>query len=187
MLEAEANGNATDMYTLSYVFASQHIPLSNVEPWELSEYKSSVLGNGYSFSGGELMHGFAYYCAMTGGMVPRWIRHVVTQIRDDLPRLFNAAVMVAESEGLRTLANDLTLASISAIRKVTMEVAKTMQDFGLKKRSTALELREMGVEVKDDLKGREDEVVQYGSEALVRELQDAGFLKNASHLRLMKS
>ena len=185
LLEAESNGNTTDLFTLSYIFASEHIPLSNVEAWELSEYKSSVFGNGYSFSGGELMHGFAYYCAMAGGMVPKWIRHIVSQIRDDLPRLFSAVKMLADSEGLNSLANDLRIASISAIRKVPTEVARTIDEFGLKQRSSALELHDMGIDTKDDLKKREDDVIEYGSEGLIRELQENGFLKDADHRRLM--
>ena len=185
LLEAYGNDNATELLTLSYVFASQHIPLSNVEAWELSEYKSMVFGNGYAFSGGELMHGFAYYCAMMGGMIPKWIRHVVSQIRDDLPRLFNATIMIAQSEGLNSLANDLTISSISAIRKVSMDVARLMNEFKLKHRTAALELQEMGIETKDELKKHEDDVVDYGSATLVKDLQESGFLKDLNHRKLM--
>lgn len=187
LLESEANGNTTELLTLSYIFADEHIPLSNVEAWELSEYKSSVYGEGYSFSNGELMHGFAYYCAMTGGMVPKWIRHVVSQIRDDMPRLFNALIMIAESEGLKTLANDLTIASISAIRKVSMDVARTMNEFGLKRKSSAMELHEMGIDTKEDLKKNEEDVMSYGSDVLKNDLQEAGFLKGLDHKKLMNS
>ena len=187
LLEAEANENATDLLTLSYIFASEHIPLSNVEAWELAEYKSSVLGNGYSFSGGELMHGFAYWCAMAGGMVPKWIRHVVSQIRDDLPRLFGAIEMIAESEGLLQLANELRIAGIGAMRKVPVDVARIIDEFGLKQRSCALELHEMGIDTKEDLRNRSDEVLSHGSEALIMELQGNGLLKDADHRRLMNT
>lgn len=185
LLEAEANENATDIVTLSYIFASEHIPLSNVEAWELSEYKSSVMGNGYSFSGGELMHGFAYWCAMNGGIVPKWIRHVVSQIRDDLPRLFGATEMLAESEGLKELADGIRIAGIGAMRKVPVETAAVMDEFGLNGKTAASELAGMGIITKVDLKGREEEVERYGSEALVKELHDNGFLKGVDHTRLM--
>lgn len=185
LLEAEANGNATDFLTLSYVFASEHIPLSNVEAWELSEYKGSVLGNGYSFSGGELMHGFAYWCAMNGGIVPKWIRHVVSQIRDDMPRLFGAAEMVAEAEGLHGLADSLRIAGISAVRKVSEEVARLMDETGVKSRQVALELHGLGICTKEGLAKREDEILDYGSGMLVKELQGLGYLKSADHKRLM--
>ena len=185
LLESEANGNTTELFTLSYIFADEHIPLSNVEAWELSEYKSSVYGEGYSFSNGELMHGFAYYCAMAGGIVPKWIRHVVSQIRDDLPRLFNALVMVAESEGLNSLANDLIIASISAIRKVPMNIAGIMNTFSLKRKSSAMELHNMGIETKEDLKENEGDVMNYGSELLKKDLQESGFLKGYDHMKLM--
>ena len=187
LLEAEVNGNTTDLFTLSYIFASEHIPLSNVEPWELSEYKSSVLGNGYSFTGGELMHGFAYYCAMAGGMVPKWIRHVVSQIRDDMPRLFSAIEMIAESEGLNDLANELCIAGIGAIRKVSINIARIINEFDLRQRSSAVELHEMGIETKDDLKKNENDVIDNGSESLVKDLQESGFLKHADHRKLMNN
>lgn len=187
LLEAEANGNATDLVTLSYVFASEHLTVSDVEAWELSEYKSTVLGNGYSFSGGELMHGFAYWCAMTGGIVPKWIRHAVSQIRDDLPRLFTAVEMIADSEGIPSLAERLRIAGIGAVRKVPVEIARIIDEFGLKQRSSALELHNMGIDTKDDLKRHVDDVLDNGSGALVRELQDNGFLKEANHRRLMDS
>ena len=187
LLEAEHNGNATDLFTLSYVFASEHIPLSNVEAWELAEYKGEVLGNGYSFSGGELMHGFAYWCAMSGGIVPKWIRHVVAQIREDLPRLFSATEMIAESEGLLALADDLRIAGIGATRKVPVEIARIIDEFGLKQRSSALELHKMGIDTKDDLKRHVDDVLDNGSGALIKELQENGFLNEANHRRLMDS
>ena len=181
LLEAEANGNTTELLTLSYIFADEHIPMSNVEPWELSEYKTSVSGNGYSFENGELIHGFAYHCAMNGGMVPKWIRHVVSQIRDDLPRLFNALIMIAETEGLDELAKELLIVSISAIRKVPMEVATVMNEFGLKKRVSAMELNEMGIDTKKELSEREDEVIRFGSKTLIDELMASGFLKSYAH------
>lgn len=185
LLESEANGNTTELFTLSYIFANQHIPLSNVEPWELSEYKSSVRGEGYSFSGGELMHGFAYYCAMVGGIVPKWIRHVVTQIRDDMPRLFNALIMIAESEGLKELAEQIRVASIGAIRKVPAEIAQIMNEFKLEKKICARELYDMGITTKKELLDREEEVIDDGSDLLLNTLHEAGFLKNLNHRRLM--
>ena len=187
LIESEANGNTTDIFTLSYIFASEHIPLSNVEAWELAEYKSSVLGNGYSFSGGELMHGFAYYCAMAGGIVPKWIRHVVSQIRDDMPRLFNAVEMIAETEGLNDLAGQLRVAGISAMRKVPMEIASIMDEFSLRQKQSAMELHNMGICTKDDLRNEEDAVIDNGSESLIKDLQESGFMKNADHRKLMNA
>ena len=185
LLEADANGNATDLFTLSYIFASEHIPLSGVEAWELSEYKGSVSGNGYSFDHGELIHGFAYFCAMAGGMVPKWVRHVVSQIRDDLPRLFSAVEMVARSEGLNELADQLRVAGVSAVRKVPMEIAAVIDEFGLKQKSSAYELKEMEIATRRELKEREDDVARNASAGLVKDLQEAGFLRNADHIRLM--
>lgn len=185
LLESDANGNTTDLFTLSYIFASERIPLSDVEAWELSEYKSSVSGNGYSFSNGELMHGFACYCAMAGGMAPKWIRHVVSQMRDDLPRLFSALEMIAVSEGMRELSDQIRIAGISAIKKLPVEVAGIMDEFKLRQRQSALELNEMGILTRDDLKRNEDDVACNGSNILVRDLQESGYLMNASHRKLL--
>lgn len=186
LLEAEANDNLKDILTLSYIFASEHVALSNVEAWELSEYKSSLFGNGYSFEHGELIHGFACYCAMMGGMVPKWIRHVVSQVRNDLPRLFTALGMIAESEGLKALADEIKLACIMATKKVDESVARTMLDFSLKKRSTAMELhQEFGVYCRADLKAKEDDVSDNGSNSLLNELQENGFLKELYHRKLV--
>ena len=185
LLEAEANDNVKDMLTLSYVFASEHVALSNVEAWELSEYKSSLIGNGYSFEHGELVQGFAYYCAMMGGMAPKWIRHVVSQVRDDLPRLFAALGMMTESEGMKELADEIKLACVMATKKVDESVARTMLDFGLKKRSAAMELQqEFGVYCRDDLKEKENDISDNGSNALLNELQENGFLKDLYHRKL---
>lgn len=185
LLEAEANDNVKDMFTLSYIFASEHVALSNVEAWELSEYKSSLFGNGYSFERGELVQGFAYYLAMMGGMVPKWIRHVVSRVRDDLPRLFTALRMIAESEGMKELADEIGLACIMATKKVDESVARTMLDFGLKKRSTAMELQEFGVRSRADLKEKEEDVSDNGSNALLNDLQENGFLTNLYHRKLI--
>lgn len=185
LLEAEANGNATDPFTLSYIFASEHIQLSSVEAWELSEYKSSVFANGYSFSGGELMHGFAYWCAIVGGITPKWIRHVVSQIRDDMPRLFGAVEMIAETEGLNDLAGQLRVAGIGAMRKVPTDIAGIIDEFGLRQKSSAFELNGLGITTRDDLRKNEDAVIDNGSESLVRDLQESGFLRNADHRKLM--
>ena len=133
------------------------------------------------------MHGFAYWCAMSGGIVPKWIRHVVSQIREDLPRLFSATEMIAESEGLLSLADDLRIAGIGAVRKVPVEIARIIDEFGLKQRSSALELHNMGIDTKDDLKRHADDVLDNGSGSLIRELQENGFLNEVNHRRLMDS
>ena len=133
------------------------------------------------------MHGFAYWCAMSGGIVPKWIRHVVAQIREDLPRLFSATEMIAESEGLLALADGLRIAGIGAVRKVPVEIARIIDEFGLKQRSSALELHGMGIDTKDDLKRHVDDVLDNGSSALIKELQENGFLNEANHRRLMDS
>lgn len=182
----ELGGNVNPL-TMSYAISFDHIPLANVEAWQLSEYKCAVEGEGCVFSNGELIQGYAYHCQMTG-KTPKWMMQVVSSVKDDMPRLFSAARMVAECMGYGDMAKDMSLFGISVFKRVTLETAAVIDEFGLESRNCALELEEMGIRRKSDLRGRMSEVMEKCSDELKSELRKSGLagILLAEEFRMMQ-
>jgi replicative superfamily II helicase len=177
LAEVNANNGELNPISISYILSSDYIPTANVDAYELSEYKSSMLSEGYMFENGELIHGFAYYCILTNS-IPRWIKHIVSPLREDLSRLFNTLSILAEIEGMKDLSHEIKIYSISAIRRVPMNIAQILNEFKLEKKTSAYELNELGIYTKQDLKDNEENIISYGSKTLKEDLQNQGFLKD---------
>jgi replicative superfamily II helicase len=177
MLEANANGNILELIPISYILSSEYIPTANVDAWELSEYKSAVASEGYVFEHGELIHAYSYYCILTNN-IPKWIKHLAIPLKEDLPRLFGALSSLAEEENLMEVAKGIKTIEIAALRKVTIELAKIIEEFGEIKKSSAYELQELGIYNKKDLNDREDYFIDHATDGLKKDLQNQGYLKD---------
>lgn len=177
LLEVNANGEELDALSMSYILSSDYLPMSNVDAYELSEYKSAMASQGYVFENGELIHGFAYYCILINNS-PKWIKHITFSLKEDLARLFDTIAALAKLEGLNDFSDDIKLFSISALRKVTKEIAKIINEFNVSKKSSAYELFELGIETKQDLTQLEDKLIEQGSQSLKNDLQEQGYLKD---------
>lgn len=175
LLQAKANDNIFQPLTLSYILANQHITASNVNSYELYEYKSLLSSYGYFFEHGELMHGYAYYCIFTNTM-PKWIKHVITSLKEDFSRTLNALSMIAISENLKQVSKQIKVLEISVMKKITIELANIMNEFSLQKKSSAYELKQLKIFNKQDLIDREDYVITYATQSLKNDLQKQGFL-----------
>ncbi len=176
LLEVVEGNDDIDPVTLSYVLSCDRVPLADVEAWELSEYKSLVSGRGYYFTHGELIQAFAYYCIMTGES-PKWIRHTMRVLRDDLSRTFGTLEQIAECMVNRDdFPKRIRIAGISAMKRVNCEIAAILDAFGLENRNSAMELNEMGIFNPSELAGREDEIVESASDALKADLSRHGYL-----------
>ncbi len=170
LLEAR-DADFADPVVLSYLLSHEHVALSEVEAWELSDYRSSVAGAGFSFERGELIQGYAYKCVMSGGIVPKWIRHVCASLKDDLGRSFRALEEVASCEGLPKESVDaIRISGVCATRKVGREVAVLIDEFGFENRRFAEELLSLGIHCKDEFRRNLDRVASDGSDALKKEL-----------------
>lgn len=176
--EAVSEGcDPTDFRVLSYILANDHIPVADVEAWELSEHKSELSSRGLSCLHGELLQSYAYYLVLSGQMVPRWIHHVCTQVRDDIGRILRALEEVASCEGLPAeLVGQVRLAGVMARFKVAKEVAVVIDELGLDSRQDGMELSAMGVTGKADLADFADEIAAHGSQRLKDALKSRGML-----------
>lgn len=177
LLEANANGNVLELISMSYILSSEYIPTANVDAYELSEYKSAVSSEGYIFEHGELIHAYAYYCILKNN-IPKWIKHIAVPLKDDLPRLFGALTALAESENLKETAEGIKIIEITAFKKVSLEIAGIINELGVIKKASAYELQELGIYNKQDLKDREDYLINHASDSLKKDLQEQGYLQD---------
>lgn len=177
LLEANANGNVLELIPISYILSNEYIPTSNVEAYELSEYKDKVLSKGYIFEHGELIHSYAYYCILTNN-IPKWIKHIAIPLRDDLSRLLGALSSLAESQNLIEVSKEIKIIEIAALKKVPIDIANIINEFGDIKKSSAYELKELNICNKQDLIEMEDYFINHASELLKKDLQNQGYLKD---------
>lgn len=172
--EAVLCGSLEDPYILSWVLSDTHIPLSNVNTLELSEYKNGVKRLGLIFEHGELIQGFAYYCILNNKR-PSWLKNVLNTTKDDMERLFRVCILIAEQQQIY-VRDVLSEAMIKVIKRVPKEIAKIMYEFNLQHKSCAYELMDMNIISKDDLEDKKDYIMNYGTEILKKELHEKGFL-----------
>lgn len=172
--EAYMCGSLEDAYILSWVLASEHIPMADVNTLELSEYKNGVKRHGLVFECGELIHGFIYYCILNNKR-PRWLKSSLSTTKDDVERLFRACMRIAELDHL-PIRDILSESLIKAIKRVPDEIAKIMNEFNLEHKSCAYELMDMNITTKEDLQDRQDYVMTYGTESLKKTLHEKGLL-----------
>lgn len=177
LLEVNANGGQIDPISLSYILASEHIPMGDVNSYDLYEYKSQMTSNGYTFENGQLIQGFAYYGIFIN-KIEKWVKPIIFTLREDLPRLLNTLMMLAQYEGLKEMKNRISVLSISAFKKVSPEIAEIIENIGINKKSSAYELYDMGIYNKDDLKEREYDIIEQGSQSLKKDLQENGYFKD---------
>ena len=177
LLQVKANGDVFDSLTISYILSNEHIPIGNVNAYELSEYKSQLSSSGYLFEHGELIHAFSYYCIFSNN-IPKWIKPTLSSLREDLPRLFNALIQLCLEQGLKQEAQQINIFQISSLKRVSVQIAEIINEFHLNKKASAYELIDMGIKDKNDLKDKEDYLISHATESLKKDLQENGFLKN---------
>ena len=164
MKELYLDGNFDDKASFSWMMAEHHIPMGNVDIVELSEYKSNVKSKGYYFTKGELIHGFVYYCLLENKR-PKWIKHLIANEMDDIKRLFSAISMIADIDKY-PIQNKLEELEICVIKKVPIEIANIMNEFGIDMKRYAYELADLNIFTKEDLDRNEDYVMLYGTNEL---------------------
>lgn len=177
LLEVNANGYELNPLSISYILANEYIPTANVDAYELSEYKSAISSEGYIFEHGELIHGFAYYCILMN-QIPKWVKHIVIPLKEDLSRLFNTLSSLALIEDMKELSDEIKIASIAALKKVPINIAKIINEFKLEKKASAYELNELNIYTKQELKDCEEYFISHASQNLKDDLQKQGFLKD---------
>lgn len=177
LLEVMANGDVFDPLTISYILSSQYIPIANANAYELSEYKSQLSSQGYMFEHGELIHAFSYCCIFSNN-IPKWIKPTLSSLKEDLPRLFNALIQLCIEQGLKQEAEKIKIFQISSLKRVPIQIAEIINEFNLNKKTSAYELNDMGIKDKNDLKYKEDYLIEHATESLKKDLQENGFLKD---------
>jgi hypothetical protein len=177
MKEIYADGNINDKASFSWMLAECHIPVSNANALELSEYKSDVKSKGYFFTKGELVHGFVYFCLLNNKR-PKWIKHLISGEMDDIRRLFSACSMIAEIEGF-PIQKQLEETETCIIKKVPIEIANIMNEFGIELKRYAYELADLNIFTKEELERNEDYVVSYGTDDLKNYLTKKGYMEHS--------
>lgn len=174
MKELYLDGNLDDKASFSWMLAEYHIPMGNANVMELSEYKTNVKSKGYYFTKGELIHGFVYYCLLENKR-PKWIKHLIAGEMDDIRRLFSALSMIASIDGY-SIQNKLEELEICVIKKVPVEIANIMNEFGIDIKRYAYELADLNISTKEDLEHNEDYVMSYGTDELKNYLTQKGYM-----------
>lgn len=174
MKELYADGNFDDKLSFSWMLAEHHIPMGNADVFDLSEYKSNVKSKGYFFTHGELLHGFVYFCLLNNKR-PKWIKHLIAGEMDDIRRLFSALSMIANIDNY-PIQDKLEELEICIIKKVPIEIANIMNEFGIDMKRYAYELADLNITTKEELERNEDYVMSYGTDELKNYLTGKGYL-----------
>lgn len=174
MKEVYLDGNIEDKTSFSWMLADHHITMGDVETMDLYEYKSDVKSRGYFFKHGELLHGFVYYCLLNNKR-PQWIKHLIAGEMDDIRRLFSALSMIASIDNY-PIHDKLDELETCIIKKVPVEIADIMNEFGIDKKRYAYELADLNITKKEELEKNEDYVMSYGTDELKDYLTQKGYL-----------
>ena len=174
MKELYLDGNLEDKVSFSWMLAEHHIPIGDANIIELSEYKSDVKSRGYFFTNGELLHGYIYFCLLNNKR-PSWIKHLIAGELDDIRRLFSALSMIAKIDNYQ-IQDKLDELEICITKKVSIEIANIMNEFGIEIRRYAYELADMNISTKKELEKNEDYVMSFGTDGLKNYLMKKGYL-----------
>lgn len=175
MLEANANGNATETPVLAWMLSSHHIPIADADSHKLSDYKGVAQSLGAYFQRGELAHGYVYYCIFNK-LRPKWLKYQINAALEDLPRLISACSMIADIEQV-PIQDKLNELLISSTKNIPVELAKIVGIFNLERKASAYELYDLGIHTPDELVGNEEFVWGNSSDELKRELLTLGYME----------
>lgn len=162
-----------DSIALSWLFANDRVVVGNADEIALGEYKSKLHSLGYSFQHGELCHGYVFYCLLNG-LRPKWLKYVINGEYDDFDRLINALKRIAFLMKYN-IEKELDIICLSVKKRVTIEVASKMYEFGINQKGNILELLDFGINNQDDLIRKREIIREYGSEKLNKTLDDKGY------------
>ena len=85
-------------FFISWLMSYNHMKIGEVDEQAIGEYKSACSKNGIYFEDGETLHGYIFYCIITGTKAP-WIKFQIHQERSDVERLILAIQKICDLNG----------------------------------------------------------------------------------------
>ena len=103
------------------------------------------------------------------------VRRIHRLIPAFIRRLFSALSMIAQIDNYQ-IQDKLDELEICITKKVSVEIANIMNEFGIEIRRYAYELADMNISTKKELEKNEDYVMSFGTDGLKNYLMKKGYL-----------
>lgn len=85
-------------FFISWLMSYNHVKIGEVDEQEIGEYKSACSKNGNYFEDGETLHGYIFYCIITGKKSPL-LKFQIHQEKSDVDRLIIAIQKICDLNG----------------------------------------------------------------------------------------
>lgn len=162
----------SNMYALSWALGFDKVIVGNVDQVQLATYKSKLSSLGYTCNNGQLIHCYAFFCLLNGTR-PKWLKYVINNEYSDLQRLISALKKVGYVLKL-DLSFFLQKVMISCKKRITLKQAEIFIRFGLKTKSSLLQLCEFEIENRQQLNMK----FSCFSEKLKKQLMESGYVED---------
>lgn len=159
-----------DSVAISWMLAHDNLILGTVDQSALSEYKSKVNSLGLSFTQGQLIHGYVFYCLLNG-LRPKWLKFLINGEYNDFQRLINALKRISQTVKYN-IDKKIDTILLSAKKRITIQMAKIMIDLNIKTKRSVLQLLQFDVTNKEQLQERMQTIQSYASKELKKQLQE---------------
>lgn len=85
-------------FFISWLMSYSHLKIGEIDEMAVGEYKSQCSKRNLYFEDGETLHGFIFYCIVTGTKAP-WLKFPIHQEKTDIDRLILAIQQICDLNG----------------------------------------------------------------------------------------
>lgn len=144
-------------FFVSWLMSYSHIKIGEIDEMAVGDYKSQCSKRGFHFEDGETLHGFIFYCIMTG-IKPPWIKYPIYQERSDIDRLILAIQQICDNEGYFELSQYFETIKTSVNRGLSPKMVEFAQATDIWTKAKLYHIFSLGVDTVEKISELESNI-----------------------------
>ena len=129
---------------ISWLMSYSHLKIGEIDEMAVGEYKSNCSKIGCTFEDGETLHGFIFYCIMSG-IKPPWIKFPIHQEKIDIERLILAIQQICDIEGCFEFSQYFEIVKESVLRGIKPKMIEFSHKTGIVAKGKLFQLFDLGI------------------------------------------
>lgn len=156
-------------YTLSWMMANKSIIVNEKDDNSVLEYKCKCNSFNCHFKNNELIHGYLFFCLMSG-IKPKWMKILISQEISDIARYLNLIKKVCEINHIN-INKEIDAIMMSINKNIDFDMVKLMIETKIDKKSDIIQLFNIGIDSVEKIIDYEYKIKNNCSKEVVEKLK----------------
>lgn len=158
-------------FFISWLMSYQHLKIGEVDEFAIGDYKSMCSKVGCHFEDGETLHGYIFYCMITGTPAP-WLKFPIYQEKNDVERLISAIQQISDLCGFFEFSKYFETINECVKKGLKPQMIEFAQNTGIWSKSKLFHIFSLGITDIDKIKEMSSMIKSEFDEQTIKKLSD---------------